>query len=182
MSKKVLVICSSYRKGGNSDMLADSFIKGAKESGNSVEKIYLSDGQISFCRGCLACQKDGAKGCIMHDYASEIAAKMQDAEVITFATPVYFYGISGNLKTMLDRTNPLYVSDYNFRDIYLLATAADDADSAADGSVKAVQGWVDCFEKCSLKGVVFGGGVTEKGEIKGHKALEEAYNLGKTIE
>lgn len=181
MSKNILVICSSYRKGGNSDMLAERFIKGARESGNNVEKVYLSDGQISYCRGCLACQREGVTTCVIHDYAAEIAAKMNEAQVIVFATPVYFYGMSGNLKTMLDRTNPIYGGDYKFTDIYLLAVAADDAPSAVDGTVKGIQGWIDCFERCSLKGVVFGGGVTAKGEIEGHEALDRAYELGKSV-
>lgn len=181
MSKKILVICSSYRKGGNSDALAESFIRGAIEGGNDVEKVYLADGQISFCRGCLACQKKGATGCVMHDYAAEIVEKIEKAEVIVFATPVYFYGMSGNLKTLLDRTNPLYDGDYKFTDVYLLATAADDADSAVDGTVKGITGWTDCFGRSSLRGVVFAGGVTEKGEIAGHPALSRAYELGKTV-
>ena len=85
MSKKILVICSSCRKGGNSDALAESFIEGARECGNDVEKVYLADGQISFCRGCLACQKEGATECVMHDYAAQIVKKMEGADVIVFA-------------------------------------------------------------------------------------------------
>lgn len=181
MSKKILVICSSRRKGGNSDALAESFIEGARECGNDVEKVYLADGQISFCRGCLACQKEGATECVMHDYAAQIVKKMEGADVIVFATPVYFYGMSGNLKTLLDRTNPLYDGDYKFTEIYLLATAADDAENAVDGTVKGITGWTDCFGRSSLCGVVFAGGVTEKGEIAGHPALSRAYSLGRSV-
>lgn len=179
--KKVLVICSSYRKGGNSETLAHSFIVGAKEAGNEVEQIFLRDGEISFCRGCLACQAECVTSCVIDDYANTVSAAMNGADVIVFATPVYFYGMSGNLKTMLDRTNPLYGGDYKFTEVYLLAAAADDAPAAVDGTVKGIEGWVECFERSSLKGVVFAGGVTQKGEIAGREALSRAYELGKSL-
>ena len=85
------------------------------------------------------------------------------------------------MKTMIDRGNPLYSSDYKFTDAYLLATAAEDEPEVVEGAVKAVQGWVDCFERVSLKGVVFAGGVNKPNDIQGHKALAEAYEMGKNI-
>lgn len=81
---------------------------------------------------------------------------MKDAEVIAFATPIYFYEMCGQMKTLLDRSNPLFPSDYAFRDIYLLATAADSAESSMDGAVKGLEGWIACFEKAALRGVVRG--------------------------
>ena len=78
---------------------------------------------------------------------------MKDAEVIAFATPIYFYEMCGQMKTLLDRSNPLFPSDYAFRDIYLLATAADSAESSMDGAVKGLEGWIACFEKAALRGV-----------------------------
>ena len=106
---------------------------------------------------------------------------MLEADVIVFATPIYYYSISGQLKTMLDRSNPLYTADYRFRDVYLLASAAEDEENTVNGAVTAVQGWIDCFQKASLKGVVFAGGVTDIGEIAGHPALEKAYDMGKNV-
>lgn len=79
---------------------------------------------------------------------------MHDADVLVFATPVYYYSVSGQLKTMLDRANPLFDSDYAFTKAYLLATAAEDGEETVEGTVKAVQGWVDCFERCELAGTV----------------------------
>jgi len=64
--------------------------------------------------------------------------------------------MSGQMKTMLDRTNPLYTSDYTFRDIYLLATAAEEEESVIDGTISGAQGWIDNFKKSGLKGVVRG--------------------------
>ena len=177
MSKNVLIISSSPRKGGNSETLAASFAKGAEEAGRKVETVYLREKNYSFCKGCLACLKLGH--CVIDDDAVEIAARMHDADVLVFATPVYYYSVSGQLKTMLDRANPLFDSDYAFTKAYLLAAAAEDGEETVEGTVKAVQGWVDCFERCELVGTVFAGGVNGVGDIAGHPALEKAYQMGK---
>lgn len=179
MSKHVLIINSSPRKGGNSETLAAFFAKGAEEAGHKVETVYLREKNYSFCKGCLACLKVGH--CVIGDDAVEIAARMHDADVLVFATPVYYYSVSGQLKTMLDRANPLFDSDYAFTKAYLLATAAEDGGETVDGTVKTVQGWVDCFERCELAGTVFAGGVNGVGDIVGHPALEEAYQMGKEV-
>ena len=179
MNKKVLIISSSPRKGGNSETLAAAFAKGAREAGHQVETVYLREKQVGFCKGYLACLKLGH--CVIQDDAVEIAVKMHDADVLVFATPVYYYCVSGQLKTMLDRANPLFDSDYVFTKAYLLATAAEDGEETVEGTVKAVQGWVDCFERCELAGTVFAGGVNGVGDIAGHPALEEAYQMGKEI-
>ena len=179
MGKTVLVVSSSPRKNGNSETLTDAFAGGAREAGHSVETVRLREKQIGFCRGCLACLKLGR--CVIQDDAVEIAAKMHDADVLVFATPVYYYSVSGQLKTMLDRANPLFGSDYAFTKAYLLATAADDGHSTFDGAKRAVQGWVDCFSRCALAGTVFAGGVSGVGEIAGHPALEQARRMGAGI-
>lgn len=177
--KKVLIISTSPRKGGNSQALADAFMKGAKDANNLVEKVELYAKKINFCLGCLACQKSGQ--CVIKDDANAIVEKMRDADVLVFATPIYYYAMSGQMKTMLDRSNPLYESDYKFTDIYLLASAADEQDEAVEGAVKGLLGWISCFPRTHLAGVVFGGGVDEVGKIEGHPALDKAYELGKAI-
>ncbi len=179
MTKNVLIISTSPRKGGNSETLADAFMSGVKEAGNQVEKICLYDKTIGFCKGCLACLKPHR--CVIHDDADAIAQKMRRADVLVFATPIYYYEMCGQMKTMLDRANPLYGSDYAFRDVYLLATATEKEESAMDGARKGLSGWVECFPKAKLAGAVFGGGVSGVGAIKGHPALEKAYEMGKSI-
>ena len=179
MSKKVLIISSSPRKGGNSETLAAAFAKGAQEAGHQVETVFLQEKQVGFCKGCFACLNLGH--CVIQDDAVEIAAKMHDADVLVFATPVYYYCVSGQLKTMLDRANPLFETDYAFTKAYLLATAAEDGPETVEGSVKAVQGWVDCFPRCQLVETVFAGGVNDIGDIIGRPALERAYQAGKEI-
>ncbi len=177
--KNILIISSSPRRNGNSEALAASFAKGATEAGNRVETIFLREKQLGFCRGCMACAKLGH--CVIRDDAVEIAAKMHDADVLVFASPVYYYSVSGQLKTMFDRANPLYDTDYAFKEVYFLSTAAEDEDHTVEGSVKAVQGWIDCFERAKLSGVIFAGGVTDVGDIQSHPALQKAYTTGKSI-
>ena len=179
MSKTVLVLSTSPRKGGNSDALADAFVRGAQEAGNQVEKITLYDKTIGFCKGCLTCQN--TQRCIIRDDADAITQKMLTADVIAFATPIYYYGMCGQMKTLLDRANPLFPADYQFRDIYLLAAAAEADEHTVDGAVTGLQGWIDCFEKARLAGTVFAGGVTAVGKIQGHPALQRAFDLGKTV-
>lgn len=177
--KKVLIISTSPRKGGNSETLADEFANGATQAGNQVKKICLYDKTIGFCKGCLACQK--TQRCVIHDDADMIVQTMLTADSIVFATPIYFYEMCGQMKTMLDRTNPLFLSDYTFRDIYLLMSAADAEESTIVGTVKGLQGWIDCYEKAHLAGVIFAGGVDSVGTIQGHSALQNAYEMGKAV-
>lgn len=178
--KHVLVISSSLRKGGNTDILADRFADGARSAGNSVEKVSLIGKDISFCNGCLACQRTGR--CTISDDASAIVSKMKEADVIAFATPVYFYGMSGQLKALLDRSNPLYPFDYSFRDIYLLTAGSDTADGMESRTLSGLQGWADCFGKCSIKGTVCARGSTEAGDVlKDEAALDAALIMGKSV-
>lgn len=179
MGKRVLIISTSLRKDGNSETLAEQFAKGAQEAGHSVERISLRGKTIGFCTGCIACQTQ--KRCVLRDDADAIAQKMLDAQVIAFATPIYFYELSGQMKTLLDRTNPLHVCDYAFRELYLLATAAMEEKTAIDGAVKGLISWTACFKKAALKGVVGSLGVADVGDIVGKPALREAYELGKTL-
>lgn len=176
---KVLVISTSLRRGSNSDALADEFARGAKDAGHDVEKISLRGKDIRFCIGCLSCQD--TQKCAISDDAPAIVGKMHDADAICFATPIYYYEMSGQMKTLLDRANPLYSSDYHFRDIYMLTSAAEDEPSTPSRAVTGLTGWIDCFEHARLAGTVFAGGVTATGEMEGHKALAEAYDMGKGV-
>lgn len=180
MSKNVLIISTSSRKGGNSEMLAEEFYRGAKDAGHNAEKICLYDKTIEFCKGCLACQHTGR--CVIQDDADAIVQKMLSAEVIVFATPIYYYAVCGQMKTMLDRSNPLYGSDYAFKDVYLIATSADGDEGAMDGAQKELQGWIDCFVRSKLAGIVYGVGVTNVGDIRNKAALlKNAYDMGKAV-
>lgn len=179
MSKKVLVISTSLRKGGNSETLADEFARGAQDAGNEVEVVSLFGKTIAFCTGCLACLTVGK--CMIPDDAVEVAQKMGEADVIVFATPIYYYEMCGQMKTLLDRANPLYGTDYHFRDVYMLSTAAEDEDDTAKRAESGLQGWIDCFPKAQFAGKVFAGGVDSVDTITGHPALGMAYEMGRYV-
>ena len=178
MPKNIVIISSSPRKNSNSHALAEAFAEGARQAGHSVELVSLRDKSIGFCRGCLACQK--TLRCVQRDDADAIAQQALHAVGVGFATPLYCYAVSGQLKTMLDRCNPLYPADYAFREVYLLASSTDASPSAMDGAVKDIEGWVECFPKARLAGVVRGVGLTAEGDIHERPGvLEESLALGR---
>ncbi len=177
---KVLIISTSLRKTSNSDILADEFIKGAKDAGHDVEKISLRGKKLGFCIGCLSCQKTGK--CVIKDDMEEINQKIHDCDAVAFATPIYYYEMCGQMKTLLDRANPLYGSDYRFKNVYLLSTAAEDDENVDDRAIEGLCGWIECFERAKFAGTVFVGGVNGPGEIKGSEKLKEAYKLGNEVE
>ena len=179
MAKRVLVISTSLRGNSNSDVLAKAFAKGAKEAGNEVAEISLKDKNIGFCKGCLACLKLGH--CVIKDDAVKIAEQMHDADVIVFSTPIYYYEMAGQMKTLLDRANCLYGTDYVFKEIYMLSTAAEDEEYVDSRAVNGLEGWIACFERAKLAGTVFAGGVDEAGTITGHPSLEESFRMGNSV-
>ncbi|OUP63844.1 NADPH-dependent FMN reductase [Drancourtella sp. An177] len=179
MKKRVLVISTSLRNNSNSEILADAFLDGAQSAGHEAEKVSLKNKTLAFCRGCLACQKTG--NCVIHDDAEEIVEKMSHADVLVFATPIYYYEMSGQMKTLIDRANPLFTADYAYRKVYLLATAAEDDTHAMDGALKGLQGFIDCYGKAELAGTVFAGGVDAPGTAEDHAAVKEAYEMGRQV-
>ena len=180
MNKKIVVISSTPRINGNSEILSKEFIKGAKESGNDATLISIRDLNLKFCIGCLYCQSNGK--CVLKDDMNNLYNSISEADVLVFATPIYYYGISGQLKTFLDRLNPLFNRNNKFKDVYLLCTAAENEQETYERAVSCLQGWVDCFEGVKIKETLFVGDVTAPKEIlKKHDGLERAYNLGLSI-
>ena len=180
MSKKVLILSASPRKNSNSEALAEAFAQGARDAGHAVDFVSLRGKEMRFCEGCFACQKTGA--CVLQDDLREIVPKMETADVLAFATPIYYYEMSGQMKTLLDRANPLFVADYRFRDVYFLSAAAEEDEAVPQRAESGLAGWVECFPKARLAGSVFGGGVTETGEMqKKPEALQAAYDLGRSV-
>jgi multimeric flavodoxin WrbA len=178
---KVLVISTSLRAKSNSDILTEQLLAGAKDAGHEVEHISLKGQKINFCIGCLACQK--TQQCVLKDDAIEIAEKVKNADTLVFATPIYYYEMSGQMKTLLDRLNPLYPSDYKFRKVYMLSTAAEDEEFVPEKAVSGLQGWVDYFEKAEFAGSLFCGGISDPGEADGKDTeKDEAYQFGRALE
>ena len=177
--KRVIVISTSLRQGSNSDMLADKFVEGAKAAGHDVEKISLAGKNIQFCKGCLACQKLGR--CVINDDVNDIMAQVMKADVVAWATPIYYYEMSGQMKTLIDRMNAMYPKDYKFREVYLLTTAAENEEFVPKRAEGGLTGWIDCYDKSALKGHIFCGGVGAPNEIAGNAKLQEAYEMGKNV-
>ena len=160
-------------------MLADKFIEGAQAAGNEVEKITLCGKSIGFCKGCLACQKLGK--CVIDDDANAIMQKVLEADVVCWATPIYYYEMSGQMKVLIDRMNAMYSLDYKFRDVYMLTTAAEDEPEVPKRAEAGLTGWIDCYPKSRLVGTLFCGGVDAPRTIWGSVKSQEAYQLGKNI-
>jgi multimeric flavodoxin WrbA len=179
MNKKVLVISSSPRKNGNSELLCDQFVLGAKEAGHRVEKISLKEKKISYCTGCGTCfNRD--KPCPQKDDMAEILVKMVEADAIVLATPVYFYTMCGQMKTLIDRCCSRYTEISN-KDFYFIVTAADSSKPAMERTLEEFRGFTYCLDGAKEKGVIFGTGAWNKGEINGMPAIKEAYQLAMSL-
>lgn len=177
MQKKVLIISSSPRKGGNSDLLCDEFAKGAQEAGHATEKVYLQGQRIGFCMACYGCKKGGV--CVQKDDVAPILEKMASADVIVLATPVYYYTMTGQLKTLIDRTLPrYYMNKISGKDFYFIVTAAEEKHTM-ERTVDGLRGFIECLPDATLKGSIYGAGVYEKGEVKAKPVMEEAYLMGR---
>lgn len=136
--KNVLILSSSPRRGGNSDTLCDEFMQGAIESGHRVEKVFLRDKTIHPCTGCGVCSQY-KKPCPQKDDAAEIIGKMLAADVIVMATPVYFYAMSAQMKTLIDRCCGPYTEMKN-KEFYFIATAAEEDNGIMDRIVANFMG------------------------------------------
>ncbi len=178
MGKKVFILSGSPRKGGNSDLLCDEFMKGAVEAGNEVEKIRVAEKNIGYCRACYACKGTGV--CVIKDDMAEVLQKMIDADVLVFASPVYFYSIDAQLKALIDRTVARWLEVKN-KEFYYIMTAADNEKEAMETTLACFRGYADCVNGAKEMGVIYGTGVYEKGEIKNSKCMKEAYEMGRTI-
>ena len=105
--KNVLIISSSPRKNGNTNCLCEQFKKGAEDKGHHVDLVRIMEKKIGFCLACDACMKNGGK-CVQKDDMAAILDLYNKADVLVLATPVYFYGISDQLKGLIDRTYPIW--------------------------------------------------------------------------
>ena len=177
MSKKVLIISASPRKGGNSDTLCDQFLLGAQEAGHTVEKVFLRNHKINYCMGCGVCNNTHV--CVQKDDMKDLLDKMVNADVIVLSTPVYFYTMDGQLKTFIDRCVPRYTEITN-KEVYFIVAAADTEKDNLHPTIEGLRGFTrDCLEGSKEKGIIYGVGAWQMGEIKTLPAYKEAYEMGK---
>lgn len=179
MLKKVLIISASPRKNGNSDTLCNQFLKGAVESGHQVEKIFLKDKKINFCMGCGVCNI--TRKCVQNDDMFQLLEKMVNADVIVLATPVYFYTMDAQLKTFIDRTVPRYTEISN-KEFYYILTSADTDKCMLNKTVESIRGFtIDCLDNAMEKGIIYGTGAWNVGEINNTPAFNQVYEMGKNV-
>ena len=143
MDKKVLILSASPRKGGNSETLCAEFTRGAEESGNTVEMVRLHGKKMGFCTACYACKKTGK--CVQKDDVADILDKMAAADVIVLSTPVYFYQMNAQMKTLIDRTMACYYDErLSGKAFYFIVTAAEDK-PALERTMDGLRGLTDCI-------------------------------------
>lgn len=176
MSKRILILAGSPRKNGNSASLCRAFARGAEESGHQVEMIFLNEKKIGFCQACYHCQKHNGV-CILKDDMAEILAKMNAADVLVMASPVYFYSVSAQMKALIDRTVAQWLTIKN-KEFYYIMTSAEDSDTVMDCTLECLRGLATCLEGAVERGVIYGKGVTGPGEAEHKPVIKDAYETG----
>ena len=174
--KKVVIVSSSMRK-GNSDKLCDEFQKGATHSGNIITRINIRDIKLNFCLGCRDCYNYG--DCVQKDDMNRIYPAILEADVLVFASPIYFGEMSGSLKTFLDRMYPLYTS-IKGKEVYIIATCYQDDHTFVDDSIAGLKRSLCDFGLDYVKQVVYGIGTDGPNDVS-KEALAEAFEAGKSV-
>jgi multimeric flavodoxin WrbA len=176
---KVLGLVGSPRKGGNTDLVMDAILYGAGASRHAVEKIYLYDANLLPCVDCRNCQK-GAFNCIFKDDMQQIYPKLEEADVLVFGTPLYWYAPSAKMKLLMDRLRP-YVSSKKLQG--KKAVLVIPSEEGAKACAAVVSMFTASFD---YLGIDIVGKILpkayEKAEIKQQpKVLDEAFALGKAL-
>lgn len=175
---KILVLTGSPRKNGNSNTLADSFIKGATEAGHEVVRFDSAFKNVHPCIACNSCGMDGP--CVFKDDFEFVRDNIVTADAVVFATPMYYFGISAQLKAVIDRFYAINGKIHRPKKAVLLMTYANSAASQAqpiESHYKVLLdylGWQDA-------GQVIASGVWTAGAVNGTPYVEQAYKLGKSL-
>ena len=177
---RIVVLIGSMRKGGNTDLLAHSFAEGASKN-NIVEIVSVSDYSINPCIGCNSCFTRENNQCFQNDDMSAIYDKLRNADIVAAASPVYFYGISAQLKAIIDRLHTPMRNEFHIKELVLMLVGAAALPELFD-SIKLQYQLILNFFHLEDRGMVLIRGVKDKGDILKTEALKEAYNLGSSIE
>lgn len=175
MRKQVLILSGSPRKGGNSDLLCDAFMKGAQEAGHQIEKVRVFEKKICGCCACYGCEDTGI--CVIKDDMAELLQKMIDADCLVLASPVYFYSIAAQLKAVIDRTFARW-QEVRDKELYYILTAGDTDRANVEKALTCFRGYADCIEGGKEMGVLCGTGLHGKGEVATREIMQEAYEMG----
>ena len=152
-------------------------MSGAKKAGHHAEKIFFKDQKINYCAGCGTCLDKG-KPCPQKDDMPDVLNKMIAADVIVMATPVYFYTMNAQMKTLTDRTCSRY-TEIRDKEFYFIMTAAESSKQAMKGTLEGFRLFTSLLGGAKEKGVINETGAWHRGDIKGKPAMMEAYETGK---
>lgn len=176
---KIIVLVGSMRKGGNTDLLAQAFTEGASKN-NDVEIVSVADYKVNPCIGCNSCFSREENKCFQNDDMSVIYEKLRTADIVVIASPVYFYGVSAQLKAIIDRLHTPMRNEFQIKKLALLLVGAASLPNLFDAIKLQYQMVLDFFHLENI-GMVLVRGVKDIGDIEGNKALKEAYELGLSI-
>ena len=172
---RITVLVGSPRKGGNTEMLADAFIQGAQAGGADVVKFNLRGKKIAPCLSCDYCRTHDR--CAVADDMVEVYELMQKTDVVAFASPVYFYSMSAQLKALIDRFYNPVRDRFPIKATAVLGVCADDTQRAFD-PIRQTFAAIEDFLGWERIGEVTVTGMENKGDIAGHDALAKARALG----
>jgi multimeric flavodoxin WrbA len=181
---KLLGLMGSPRIGGNTDILLDKALEGAAAGGAEVEKIVVDKLRISPCREYYGCLRDG--NCVIRDDMDEIYPKLIGSDSVIVASPIFFYGLSSQLKVLIDRCQALWARKYILKqDLHdsnrrgaFIGVGATKGKQLFDGSILTVRYFFQAIGVTYINELLLRG-IDKKGEVKGHpEALEAAYELG----
>ena len=175
----ILILSGSPRKGGNTDLLVEAFVKGASQK-HHVEVVSVRDYKVNPCMGCNACFKNKDNTCAQKDDMPLVYEKMSQADMLVIASPVYFYGLSAQLKTVIDRFHNPIRDTFPLKKMALLLVGAATLPELFDSILTQYKLCLNFF-KLENAGRVLVPGVKDKGDIKNTDALNEAFELGQQI-
>ena len=179
MSKNIVVVIGSPRENGNTEILSDAFIKGAKSNDNTVTKINLSKLKISDCVDCKYCSTHDGE-CAQRDGMDEVYPALRKADMIVFASPIYFYGFTAQMKAVIDRLIVSFAKNFPITSCALL-TVYEDTDTTVCEPIIAHYRAVTGLLRWEDKGIIAVSGVGAKGAINCHDSLVQAEQLGTSI-
>ena len=175
----IIILAGSMRKNGNTALLAKSFAEGATKN-NNVEIISVADYNVNPCIGCNSCFTRKGNQCFQNDDMIQIYEKLQNADIVVIASPVYFYGISAQLKAIIDRLHTPMRNTFHIKKLGLLLVGAAELPNLFDPILMQYQMVLNFFRLESI-GTVLVRGVKDTGDIENNHALKEAYELGASI-
>jgi multimeric flavodoxin WrbA len=181
MKKNILVLTGSPRIGGNSDLLADAFIKGANKAGHEVVKCEVGKKNIMGCKACDTCYSKG-KPCSFDDDFNSIAPLIEKADAIIFITPLYWFSFPTQLKAVIDKSYSFIIGKkkLNIKESMLLVCGEEDDESVFSGIISTYK-QISYYQKWSDRGHLVVPGVNRKGDILSTRALVLAEEMGNNI-